>query len=235
MITLFLVISLAAMLFFVLYGSWFINLVDIASQFHNAKGIQEHITKHPKIGQNVKFAQPIAYIVRKQPAIVPIIATTKYELLWIHPKSNSEVINQYIPNDTNFIITDVYTYENIINQRRYYYALSDQKGMKYVVSESTFEMLIKPIYQDAKAPVKIFDDLYLNKNYVELKFVTIKKNNSRLNGEYFSKCDIQNYSVVKWNQKAISTVDFNQLVCLYEYFWNDFNSEQFPISFEIIK
>lgn len=199
------------------------------------KGTQQHILEHPKIGQKVNFLQPISYSQRQQAAIVPIVAKIRNELIWIHVKRDSQIVNQYVPNNTDFTITDVYTYKDIINQQRYYYILSDEQKMKYILSEKMFKTLMKPIYQNAQAPVKIFDELYITKKSIKMRFFAIKERNPRLQRGFFDECNVQEFSIKQWEQEATATVNFNQLVCLYGYFWDDFHSERLPMSFEVLQ
>ena len=229
------IISLASLLFIDRYGSTIVGRAYLFYEILAGGGTQEQIADYPKIGQRVRFEQPIGYIVRRVPSIVPIVAEIKNELGSIHPKLDSEAINEYIPADTNFTITDVYTYKDIVNPQTYYYVLSDQKNVRYTVDEKFLKLLNKPVYPDAKAPVSLFDDLYNSKTSMQMKFIAMTAKSPRLIPEYFSKCAVQDFSVLKWEHEAIATVDFNQLVCLYQYFWNDFNSKTFPISFEILE
>ena len=235
-IILFIIISLAAILFIDRYSKEIIGITYVVYEIINGgSGTQNHINEHSKIGQKVKFSQPIGYIVRHVPSIVPIVAETKNELGSIHPKLDSEAINEYIPSDTNFTIVDVFTYRDIVNPQTYFFVLSDQQHVHYTVKESTYESLVEPIFQGARAPVDIFDNLYRRKNSVNVRFAAMKRKSPRLIPEYFSKCNVQNFTLLKWEQEATATINFNQLVCLYQYFWRDFNSETFPISFEVLK
>ncbi|WP_345984490.1 hypothetical protein WCX49_07570 [Sulfurimonas sp. HSL-1656] len=234
-IFLFMIISLASILFINRYGSTIVGRAYLLYEIFTGGGTQEHISDYPKVGQRIRFKQPIGYTVRKFRSNVPIVNEIKNELFIVHPKRGSDALNEYILSDTDFTITDVYTYKDIANPQTYFYVLTDQNNVRYIIQEKHFEWLLKPVYADAKAPVSLFDDLYRNKTSVHMKFTAMKEKNPRLIPEYFSKCEVQDFSILKWEQEALATVDFNQLVCLYQYFWNDFNSKAFPISFEVLE
>lgn len=198
---------------------------------------QYRLSEHRDLGKEVTFSQPIGYIVRKHPAIVPVIAKIQNELGPVHPKGlyDDEKINQYIPLNTTFTTTDIYAYADIMNKQTLYYVLSDNTGKKYVIGEYFYKKLRQPVYSNAKVPTETIDKLYFGKHSIRMNFYTIEKRNPRLTEEYFHVCKVKDFSIKSWEREATATVDFTNLVCLYNYFWNDFNSEMYPIVFEIAK
>ncbi len=108
------------------------------------------VANHPKIGQKVSFAQPIVYIVRETPSIVPIVEEIGREIERLHPKRDDETVNGYIPVKTVFTVVDVYYYKNAFNPPAYYYILSDG-GELYILSEDSLEYLQKPVNEGVSA------------------------------------------------------------------------------------
>jgi len=195
---------------------------------------QYRLSSHKNLGKEVVFAQPLNYTVRSTPSIVPIVNKIQNELGSLYPAGKyDEKINQYIPYDTVFKITDIYAYADIINKKEFYYVLIDKENKKYTISEYFYNDITKPIYPNAKTPIKIIDKLFFNKKSIEIKFYAVTGNNPRLVSSYFNDCKIKDFSVKKWQREAIAKVNFTQLVCLYNYFWDDFNSDIYPVSFEI--
>ncbi len=208
------------------------RFIDIVKNDGNQNQLK--ITGHHKIGEKVKFSQPYGYIVRKVDAIVPIVAQIKKELSGIHPKLDSELKNEYIPSNTKLTIVEVYSYSDVINSPSIFYVLADANDNRYVVSEFSFDRLSKPVYVDAIAPFKIFDDLYLDKKSIRMSFFTLKSSNTKLSESTMSNCNIEVFTINKWANEAVAKVNFDQLSCLYKHFWDDFNSKRHPIAFKII-
>ncbi len=102
------------------------------------------IENHPKIGKKISFPQPLGYIIRKHPSIVPIVRDIEKELTKMHPKLDSEKVNQHIPPETQFTFVEVHFYEDAFNGETTYYVL-ESKGVKYILSEFTLKYLSKPI------------------------------------------------------------------------------------------
>ena len=196
---------------------------------------QLNISNHDKIGEKVKFAQPYVYIIRNVDSIVPTVAQIKNELVGIHPKLKSELKNIYMPSNKVLTITEVFNCSDIINQPRYYYILTDKNTTKYTISKASFERLINPIYLNAVAPLEVFDKLYLSGKSISIEFLALKDKNDKLNANIFKHCNVEIFSINKWGKKAVGTVDFEQLSCLYQFFWDDFHSERLPISFQVIE
>ncbi|MEJ2497652.1 MAG: hypothetical protein P8Y43_09335 [Sulfurovaceae bacterium] len=227
------IIIFLTILFLKSYGSNIIQITNVIQEFYNAKGSQKCIIDDPKIGKKINFVQPICFIVRKQPSIVPIVAKIEKELSHLHSKLGSEAFNQYIPSTTSFTITNVCSYEDVINYKNYIYVLSDEKNIKYTIGEDTYKRLLKPAYETIEVPLVVLDDLFKNNNFAKMRFYSTKGYRSKLTKEYFSNCGVQDFSKVKWGKDVTATVNFKQLKCLYDYFWNDFHSERLPIAFEI--
>jgi hypothetical protein len=72
--------------------------------------------------------------------------------------------NEYLPSSTTFIIANTYTYKDFLNKESVYYILSS-RGVKYILGEDTLNSLQKPIYKNAKVPMKTLDELYKRKLY----------------------------------------------------------------------
>ena len=102
------------------------------------------IENHPKIDKKISFPQPLGYIIRKHPSIVPIVRDIEKELTKMHPKLDSEKVNQHIPPETQFTFVEVHFYEDAFNGETTYYVL-ESKGVKYILSEFTLKYLSKPI------------------------------------------------------------------------------------------
>jgi len=197
---------------------------------------QYPLNAHRDIGKEIIFSQPIGYSVRNSPkAIVPIVNKIENELGSPHIMDiYYEKTNQYILSKTIFKIIAIYAYADIMNKKELYYVLADKTGKKYIIGEYFFRDLMKPIYLNSKVPSEVLDELYSKKHFIKMKFYTIKENNSRLTSSYFNKCNIKDFSENKWQAEVVATIDFKNLVCLYSYFWDDFNSEAYPISFEVL-
>ena len=129
----------------------FISIVLLFKWGSTGFMIQEHLEADPNIGKTIHFAQPVSYIERETPAIVPIVAKIKKEITGLHLKYESEKKNAYLPSDTDFIVTDAYAYRDILNKRSIYYVLSGL-GVNYILSEDALNRLQKPIYNNAKVP-----------------------------------------------------------------------------------
>lgn len=199
---------------------------------------QKHFKNHEKIGQKLHFSQPIVYIVRKNPSTVPIVDAIQKELEGLHSVGlYDEKINQYISSKTVFTITDVYAYATPLSEKTFWYVLSDEKGIKYIAYEGYLKWLTEPSYPNAQVPLDFIDELYLSKNTMKIKFLALNEHNEYLTQNYFKKCKVKDFIFSFADKKAIviATVDFTQMVCLYDDFWRGAQSWRNPISYEIIK
>jgi hypothetical protein len=199
--------------------------------------VQKELKEHPSIGKTIHFAQPISYIERETPAIVPIVAKIKKEITGLHIKYDSEKKNEYLPSSTTFVIENVYTYKDLLNEENVYYILSSQ-DVKYILDEESLNRLQKPIYNNAKTPMKILDKLYKGKPYDTSK---IRFYLSEKKGRYFDvfstapfkECNVQN--IITNKTGIIAIVNFNQLSCLYTKLWDNIHSASYPVKYEVIE
>ena len=199
--------------------------------------LQKQLDEHPSIGKTIHFSQPISYVERKTQAIAPIVAKIKKEITGLHIKYDSELKNEYIPSSTTFIIEDVYSYRDLLNQQSIYYILSSQ-DVKYILEEDSLNWLQEPIYNNAEVPMKILDKLYNSKQHATSK---IRFYLSEKKGSYFDvfstipfkECNIQN--IITNKTGIIATVNFNQLSCLYSKLWDNIHSASYPIQYEVIE
>jgi len=197
--------------------------------------LQTQLKKHPYIGKKVYFHQPVSYIERVYPSIVPIVAKTKKEIVQLHEKLDSEKINQYIPSSTVFTISDAYEYKDLLNSKTIYFILSAHNE-QYILSQNTLINLQKEIYENAQVPLITLDQLYKDRQLTATIRFYLKKLDGRyydlFNKETFKKCGIS--KTISHNNEIITTVDFNQLACLYSHLWNNLHSAKYPINYEII-
>jgi len=173
----------------------------------------------------------MVYIIRTIPAIVPIVAEIEKELTGLHTKLDSEKVNQYIPLKTVFTIVDAYFYEDIFNGKSLYVVLEAQ-GEKYILEDDSYKRYQQPIYEGAVAPTKLFDELYESGDSVKLHFFELNQTNRNLNPYTFQNC---NTTAIKSPKGGyIAAVNFKQLQCLYEPFWDDLLSDKQPIAFKVL-
>lgn len=197
---------------------------------------QEHLDDHPDIGKKIQFNQPISYIERENPAIVPIVAKIKKELGGHHKKYDSEKKNEYLSIKTIFTIEDVYAYRDIINNRSILYILTHD-DVKYIVNEDSFNRLQKSVYENADVPIEVLENLYKDKTSTSrIRFYIFNKTGRYydvFNIEQFEKCNIQN--ITSDDKGITATVNFNELSCLYFNLWDNIHSESYPVKYELLK
>lgn len=201
------------------------TLIKVSHTSHN------RIENYSEVGKKVSFSQPLVYIVRETPAIVPIVAQIEKELSGLHTKLDSEKVNQYIPLKTVFTIVDAYLYEDAFNGKSIYLILEAQ-GEKYILKDETLKRYQQPIYKGAIAPTKIFDRLYESGESIKLHFFELNQTNRHFNKYTFANCKTQASKTPKGG--FVASVNFEQLRCLYEPFWDDWLSDKQPIAFEIV-
>jgi len=198
--------------------------------------IQYKLSEHSDIGKETTFSKPICYINRKgTPAIVPIISKINNEITTVHVPFDSESINQYILSNTLFKVTNVYNYRDIMNKQTLYYVLSDQNNKKYILGQGSYYGLQKPISPDTEEIGSLLDELYLNKGSIKMKVFETGKENHRFIAIFFDRCNIKTLSVNYKKRVAHIKVDFKQLVCLYDNYWNNPRDKDYPVSYEIFE
>jgi len=139
-----------------------------------------------------------------------------------------------MPHNKILTVTEVYSYSNIMSSPREYFVLTDGNGIKYIISQFSLDRLTKPIYLNVVAPLEIFDELYFEEKSINIKFFAVNARNDKLKESVFLDCNVEMFTINKWEVEAVAKVDFKQLSCLYQYFWADFHSERHPVSFEIL-
>ena len=124
----FLSIFFSLLFFFILYQ--YINSfsnVDIG-----------HFPNHKSIGTKIIFKQPMCYTIRKHDSIVPFVARIEKELSKAHTKHDSEKVNIPLPDDAIYIISDVYSYSDVMNRFRLYFVLK-YNDIDYILDEESLE------------------------------------------------------------------------------------------------